>query len=477
MTRRPLLALLAALLLAPAALGGNPFDVGTKPADHACVTATEVPPPDIGPTSPMLDQLRGILSRLDKQQLLDLRASAGGTGSPVDPPATARRLCVIHVSQGAQTKHVEILRDAGGVYFAQELLPEGLSGPAVTKPGAIRLNQSKFARVISSWPAYRAEFKVPKDSPKSGEVAPLPRPYTPGWFIIDQDLMGERFHGGQHTDLQVPGRDLSAEALLVRLPANYNPRTAYGVIVYIDPGEKADIYPPFQPGADEQGFILVAAVNTGNNVHRATRYQLALDALATVTQRYLTDPRRIYVAGISGGGQVATHLWLCFPEVFTGAIPIVALASYKNIPADMGKYWAATISKPTPALFKLAQAHRCAAMTGGGDMNEKIIQDAAKVLKQDGFNIRVFDYPDMGHTAPTAPRFAEALSWVDEPYRTIRDKEAKAAEEALKKVTSANPTLTDQARKTALVEVTRLGPWTPAAWRAAEMLEAVPPAP
>jgi hypothetical protein len=58
---------------------------------------------------------------------------------------------------------------------------------------------------------------------------------------------------------------------------------------------------------------------------------------------------------------------------------------------------------------------------------------------------------------------------VDEPYRTVREREIKAAEDALAKVT-ANTALSGEAKKAALVEVTKLGPWTPAAWKAAELL-------
>jgi hypothetical protein len=472
MNRLRLVALVLMVLLgASRAWAENPFDVGPKPADHGIVTVDGTLPAESGPTSPMLDQLRGVLARLTKQQLTDLRASAGGSGPPVQVSDEASQICVIHLSQGSNAKKVDIFREPAGPYVALEELPNGASAGA--KPRGIRLNQDKFAKLLSSWPAYRGDFKLPKTSPKPGEAGEL-TDVTPGWFMLDKEIMGERFHGGQPTSLDIPERDLEAEPILVRLPKNYDPRTAYGVIVYIDPGEKASIYEPFHAAADEQGFIIVAAVHTGNGVHRVIRYQLALDGLTNVCERYLVDPRRVYASGVSGGGQITTHLWLCFPEIFTGAIPIVALASYENIPADLGQMWAATISKPIPKLLQLAKAHRCAAMTGGKDFNEKIVQDAVRILARDGFTMKVFDYPDMGHEVPKAERFAEALKWVDEPYRTVRERETKAADEALAKIT-ANPSLTGEARKAALVEVTRVGPWTPAAWKAAEMLGVSPP--
>jgi predicted esterase len=470
MNRFPLFAALVLLLAAPA-LAANPFDVNAKSPEWAIVTTTESLQ-DASPSSPMLDQLRGILARLDKPQVTELRAT--GAGVLVQPPADAKRLCIIHVGQAALVKHVEILRDSAGTYFAQDLLPPG-ADPPKNKPRATKLVQPRFAKLAATWPHYYGDFK-PQDTPKPGQVAPLTRPYTPGWFIMDQEMMGDRINGGQHTSLEIPSRDLNVEPLCIRLPRNYDPKTAYGVLIYIDPGESGSIYQPFQAAADELGFIMVAAVHTGNSVHRAIRYQLALDGLATVAERYLIDPRHIYVTGISGGGQISTHLWLCFPDVFSAAVPIVALGSYEDIPAGPGQVWQKTFAKPVPKYFKLAIPHRCAVMTGAQDMNEKIINDAAKVLVNAGLNVKVYDYPDMGHQAPTSDRFLEALKWVDEPYRQLRDKEIKAAEDDVAKALEAGP-LNAEARKILLVEATKAGPWTPAAWHAAELLEIKPPSP
>jgi predicted esterase len=469
MNRLPTLFAALVLLLAAPALAANPFDVNAKSPEWAIVTATEFLQ-DSSPTSPMLDQLRGILARLDKSQVTELRAT--GAGPLIQTPAELKRLCIIHVGQGPQIKHVEVLRDPAGLYYAQELLPQG-ADPPKNKPRATKLVQARFAKLSAGWPHYHGDFK-PQDTPKPGQVAPLTRPYTPGWFIIDNDMLSERINGGMPTNLQVPPRDLNVEPLCIRLPKNYDPKTSYGVLVYIDPGENGSIYQPFHPAADELGFIMVAAVHTGNKVDRSIRYQLALDGLATVAERYLIDPRHIYVTGISGGGQISTHLWLCFPEVFSAAVPIVALASYQNIPAGPGQIWPATLKKPQTRFFKQALTHRCAAITGAQDMNEKIINDAANLLIKDGFNVKVYDYPDMGHQAPTAERFLDALKWVDEPYREMRDKEVKAAEETLAKALATGP-LSSEARKVLLVEATKAGPWTPAAWHAAELLEVKPP--
>ncbi len=158
--------------------------------------------------------------------------------------------------RGAQGRDVEVLRDGEGVYFARDL------GSAVQAKAA-KFAPKKFAALAATWPQYRGGFTLPANAPKPGVVAELSKPCTPGWFTINQDLLGERFHGGQHTSLDAPQRDLDSETLLVRLPKGYDPKVACGVVVYVDPGDKASIYPPFHAVADELGLILVACSARG----------------------------------------------------------------------------------------------------------------------------------------------------------------------------------------------------------------------
>jgi poly(3-hydroxybutyrate) depolymerase len=56
--------------------------------------------------------------------------------------------------------------------------------------------------------------------------------------------------------------------------------------------------------------------------------QLTLDAIATACDRYVIDPNRIYVTGVSGGGKIASHTWACAPEIIDGVVAIVGVGSY-----------------------------------------------------------------------------------------------------------------------------------------------------
>src|SRR5262245_2579572 len=99
------------------AFGAGVFDIGNKAPDWAVVTSDEAMPEGKGPTSPRLDQIRGVRARLERPQVLELRATAVGVGAAEDPPADATRLYVVHLGAAGQMRHVEILRAADGTYF------------------------------------------------------------------------------------------------------------------------------------------------------------------------------------------------------------------------------------------------------------------------------------------------------------------------------------------------------------------------
>jgi hypothetical protein len=361
---------------------------------------------------------------------------------------------------------VEVLRDRAGAWYARDVYEMEHQGQVKVT----RLNSAKFGKLAARWAWYRGDYTLAKVSPKPGQVEVLPGPCARGAFYFDREVMGERMHSGAPTRLDPTKRDLDAETLLVRLPAEFEAKAAHGVLVYVDPTTRGDLHRFMHPVADELGLIIVGAKRTGNEVYAPDRWQLAMDCVASVSERYLVDPRRVYICGISGGGQITTHMWLCFPDVFSGAVPMVALGAYQNIPIGNGTMWAATFGKPKAEYFRVARGQKCAAITGAQDFNQRPVNAAAEVMKRDGLNVRVDDYEDMGHTAPTAERFGDALKWVDEAYRTRREMEKAEAELRLKTVLE-NTSLKEEERRAALVEVTRVGAWTAAAWRAVAELE------
>lgn len=458
-------AAVAALCVAAHAAAGI-FDVGGKPAQRAVVTVTPADPVQREERSPMLDRLAGVLAELDAKQVTQLRASAAGAGAqPVSDVTGMAHVAFIHLNAGPAWRRVEILREPSGRFVARD--------PDEPKQKAVRLVADKFAPIAAAWPAYRGDYTRPPGA-KPATAGPLGVPLVPSPIIIDTGELHERILHGLATDVAGSERVLEKERFLCRLPKGNDPREAAGLIVWVDAGREAALHEPLHAACDELGLVLVGAVDTGNGRPRSDRYQLALDAAATVSNAVLIDRRRVYVAGISGGGKIATHLWAGYPEVFKGAVPIVGLATYRAVPAGPGKVWPEDFGRPAPKVLKMVQPNRCAAMTGEKDFNHDAIIATAKLLTADGLAVRVFDYPDMGHDLPMPERFADALRWVDEPARALRDKELADATALVTKaaIDPDKPPTPDQ--RVMLVEVTRLAPWSAPAWRAARALGAVP---
>jgi hypothetical protein len=463
-SRVPRALLAVVCLLTPLAAAG-PFDTDGKPPTAATVTITEARPAEIDPrqTSPMLDHLQGVIARLDAKAAQELRATSGGPSVPL--PQNTTRFCVVHVGTKAAPKAVEVLRDDQGAYFARDLYaPDEPNG----KPRAVRLNGPKFAKIAATFSKYRGHFAHTQDDPTPAKVADLAGALTPSPFTFDKDVMSERMNGGAYTRLEPTKRVLDDSKFAIRLPKTHNPRLASGLLVYIDPAQRGDVYDFMHAIADELNLIVIAPRRIGNDVYAPDRWQLGMDAIATASARWLVDPGRIYITGISGGGQISTHLWLCFPDIISGAVPIVALGSYENIPIGNGKMWMHTFGKPKAEFLKLAKTQRGSAITGKLDFNERPIQLAAAILQKAGLNVRVESYADMGHTAPTSGRFGDALKWVDAPQKLKRDGAQTEAQLRLATV-SAEP---DPAkRRETLVEVTRILPWSDAAWEAVKELD------
>ncbi len=256
---------------------------------------------------------------------------------------------------------------------------------------------------------------------------------------------------------------------MARAPRGYDARYPAGLLVWVSAGELGGIPEAFFPALDQFGMVAIGAENSGNAREINDRIQLALDGAATAQARFHIDSRRVYIAGISGGAKIAMMTWACFPDVFAGAIPIVGLASYKDTPAGAAGVWPALFAKPGPAHFKTLAKQRAAVMTGPPDFNYENILPMSEAMARDGLSIRVFEYADMGHTLPTPERFTEALSWIDEPYRTLRAEESQRAQRMLDEYLAVNTPMAAPGAQgaQALDAVMAAGPWTEAAWKAA----------
>ena len=114
--------------------------------------------------------------------------------------------------------------------------------------------------------------------------------------------------------------DLAGERFSLYVPREA-PSQGYSLLVFISPYEDAQIPLDWISPLDRHGMIFVTAAHSGNSANVFDRREpLALLGAVNVVNRYAIDPRRIYVAGFSGGSRVAERLAMAYPELFRGAL-------------------------------------------------------------------------------------------------------------------------------------------------------------
>lgn len=465
------LAILAWIVTATVAFGQPPksitiFEINKEKAQRAVVTVGETLPEFDAGAPLMALALKGVLADLKGPRLDALRATY--PLSPVVGDAgNAERLCTIHLmaKAGAKAgKRVAIYRDRNADFIAVEL--------DSTSPERAQLKREAFAALYFEWPNYRRGFDKEELKDTVGTSVELPKPLLAGRVILDAKRVGERFLNGGESKYPID-RVLDDERFSVRLPKDYSARSPAGLLVWISPMNTGDTPRCFVPALDGMNIICVGAFESGNSRMVTNRQQLALDGVASASRLYHVDPRRVYVTGMSGGGRVSSMMLACFPDVFTGAVPIVGLSCYQAVPSGTGKFWPAGYVKPKPEMFNLFKTRRMAAMTGRKDFNEVEMQQATSILKMDGVKIKLYDDTVMGHDMPPPEHFTEAISWVDELYQTMRGKEVQAATKAMEEYAAKHGDAApkDEAGRKMLYKVMEAGPWTDAAWKAWGLLE------
>lgn len=463
---------LVAASLAPLVLADHPLRIDGRRPDTAVITASDTHDRTIPLDTPMGRVAAGVLDRLDARTLNQLLRCARGKPSSA-AGMRGPQIAVIHLGRrdSDRIKKVEIVQRDDDTFVARELPPGSGLG--------VLLDTDCYLELAERFAAYRGGMD-PVSLPEPGVSSVMAHPYEPGFIRLGGGVMRQRIYRGMPIRVEDSDRDLDLETMHVRLPPGYDPRRPAGLLVWSSPTPAGRIPQAFAAALDELHFICVGIDDAGNDRDVPDKFQLVFDAVETARRRFHVDDRRIYIAGMSGGGKVSSILSICFPEVFSGAIPIVGYATYTTLDeATWGKMHWPYFAKPQARQLAAARTTRTALMSGPPDFNYKEMVERQKQLESDGFqSIRFFDYPDMAHVMPTPDRFTDALRWVDEPYRQLRAAEAQAAADLLAAYAAGRDDLaptTDQDRA-ALNQVIEAGPWTDAAWQALDLLRLDPSA-
>jgi predicted esterase len=206
---------------------------------------------------------------------------------------------------------------------------------------------------------------------------------------------------------------LADESFELVVPSACSADDPHGLLVWISPG-RADLPREWLDVCAKHKLIWISANNSGNNRHPIARIGLALDAVRNMKAKYPLDPKRIYVAGFSGGGRVSSMTILTYPDVFTGAICMMGSNFYRQLPAGEGKAYRATAGRPIEPLFAQAKRLPICLFTGERDPNQPQTKANFEGFKHDRFqHVTYIEVPGVGHNMPGAEWFAKALDDVD----------------------------------------------------------------
>jgi tetratricopeptide (TPR) repeat protein len=213
--------------------------------------------------------------------------------------------------------------------------------------------------------------------------------------------------------------ELADESFHLYVPAVEAPRDGWGLIVWIAPID----WGGFQREGlaevlDRHRLVWVGANRSGNARPVRDRWRLALDAAAGAMELLAVDPRRVYVAGYSGGGRIASHLGPAFPEPFRGTLCWFGADHFHPVPVPdrPGSSWPPSVSEPPAEILDTARRDsRFLLVSGERDFNRAQTVAIAEHLREDGFqHVELIVIPDADHYIGLDPEWLDrALTALD----------------------------------------------------------------
>lgn len=218
--------------------------------------------------------------------------------------------------------------------------------------------------------------------------------------------------------------DLAAESFDAYVPVDSDPARPHGLLVWVSAIETGAPPEAWLATLDAHDLLWIGANGAGNPRLGWHRFGLALDAVHNMTKRYAIDDNRVYVAGMSGGGRIASRMGVAWAEVFDGALSIVGCDFYRKTPSagHPGQYHPERYQPPPRKMLEQArQRNRYVLLTGETDFN----RDETKSIYEHGFVKAGFKYatyfevPGLGHELPNAEWLAKCIEALDAPLAEI----------------------------------------------------------
>lgn len=208
-----------------------------------------------------------------------------------------------------------------------------------------------------------------------------------------------------------PGQTIvpSEESWQVYVPPDYDGSQAYGVLVWVSPGDSGAMEENWQHALREHKLIYIGADKSGNEQSVVTRrVPLALTGLADLEAIYRIDPARIYIAGFSGGGVTASRMAAAYADVFTGGL----FVSTAEGPGSS--------DVPVPPLerFELMRSRGRYVFTSGDEETSNLVMNERAVDEYRSLCIPRVDFihiPNGTHANLESRYFDRAVQYLDNP--------------------------------------------------------------
>jgi len=244
-----------------------------------------------------------------------------------------------------------------------------------------------------------AEMLKPDES--FAETAQKTGSYTQRTTLVS--LVGE-VDPRSHADILDPHREFEFN---VYVPENYNPSSPAGLLVYVSPIDSGEIPNMWKEVFDRRNLIWVSVNGSGNTVPRERRFAEAKLSAAFILQNYGIDPQRIYISGMSGGGQISSIVASLYPGLFRGGVFLCGVNPWSEGDADP---W---VENP-PENFETIKENRYVFMSGTEDFKLAAIVRVYRIYKRAGVDSsKLIVIDGMGHELPDAKNYDRALGFLD----------------------------------------------------------------
>lgn len=199
---------------------------------------------------------------------------------------------------------------------------------------------------------------------------------------------------------------IETERFAVFVPQGYSVPISraerWGLVVWVSPTPEGGVpNDATEKVLEERRLLWVGADESGNQRQTSQRIAVALDAAHNMRRYYELDPERIYVAGYSGGGRVATALALLFPQTFRGGLFIYGVDFYRRVPIPdrPGSDWVPWFPPPPKSeLERLRSNTRLVLVTGERDFNRLQVETFAERYRDEGFeHVTFIEIPGASH--------------------------------------------------------------------------------